>query len=450
MSKTKKISICSIISIILAVIVETVLIGNIQISMKFISRILIITGLIIFIGLHFIFGVKKIYDYIVQNRFKISGIMIIISAILGFFSSDLGLQDWIVNTEQPLTLWWNIKFYGLLLASYELFLIITNKNKNLSTIGAIVLAFSGCVQWNFTKIDSLIFGEIIVVLLNTILQNDSKNKKELLLYILGIVIFSFAYTYTFRPFAICFGYVFISLIIWILLKNKNKLKEKAKILLLAFIGSVIAILIGALVLPNIYTENLEFEINGISGLFSYLYTCALPYTEFEGTELLASFIAIYPIPMIISLYYLYKNEKHIEFLLPITIMAVLGSVFSLSGFPEVMQKVTMLDGINSVRMISAVQLANLFIIFYFLANVEDELFNIKYAMRITVAVVVFLVIVKFPVVYSTRLFLYLFVTELSMLGFLFINLSDKKYKKVFLFFLILITLIGGIPVNPII
>ena len=450
MSKTKKISICSIISLILAVIIETHLIGNTQISIKLISRVLIITGLITFTGLHFVLGVKKLYDYIVENRFKISGIMIILSTILGFFSNNFTFQEWIVNTEQPLTLWWNIKFYGLLIASYELFLIITNKNKNFSVIGAVTLVFSGCVQWNFTKIDSLIFGEIIIVLLNRLLQNASKDKKESIIYILGIVLSSFAYTYTFRPFAICFGYVFLSLIIWILLKNKNKLKENIKVLFITLISSSIAILIGTLLLTNTYTENLEFEINGISGLFSYLYTCALPYTEFEGKALLASIMAIYPIPMVISLYYLYKNEKHIEFLLPVTIVAVLGSVFSMSGFPEIMQKVTMLEGVNSVRMISAVQLANLFIIFYFLANIEDELFNIKYAMRITVLVVVFLVIVKFPTIYSTRGFLYLFVTELSMLGFLFLNLNDKKYKNVFLFFLILVTLIGGIPVNPII
>lgn len=450
MSKTKKITICSIISLILGVITETLLLGNIQIGANLISRILIISGLITFVGLHFALGIRTIYDYIVENRFKISGIMIIISAILGFFSNNFSLQEWIVNTEVPLTLWWNIKFYGLLLASYELFLIITNKNKNLSVIGAIVLTFSGCIQWNFTKIDSLILGEIIVVLFNYILQTSDKDKKKKLLYSFGIIASFIAYIFTFRPFAICFGYVFLALIIWVFIKNKNKLKENLKILVITIVSSIVAIVIGTLFVSNIYTENLEFEINGISGLFSYLYTCAIPYTELENKDLLASIMAIYPIPMIISLYYLYKNEKHTDFLLPVTVVAVLGSVFALSGFPEAMQKVTLLDGVNPIRMISAVQLANLFIIFYFLANVEDDLFNIKYAMRLTVVVVVFLVIIRFPTIYSTRGFLYLFVAELSMLGFLFLNLNDKKYQRVFLFFLILVTLISGIPVNPII
>ena len=60
--------------------------------------------------------------------------------------------------------WLVIKFVALIFTSFELFSIITNKNKKMSIAGTIVLAFSGCVMWNLDKIDSLILGQIITVL----------------------------------------------------------------------------------------------------------------------------------------------------------------------------------------------------------------------------------------------------------------------------------------------
>lgn len=347
----------------------------------------------------------------------------------------------------PLYLWWGIKFLVLVLASYELFLIITNENKKLSIIGSIVLSFSGTVQWNLNNIDALIVGEIIIVLISKFFKKDKISQK--ILISLCVVLCSVLYMFTFRPYAVPFGYLFLGLIIWITLKNKENLKNKKICVLgiLTIIFSVIGMTIAGVYFNNNNIEYSDMNLAGFSMLFSYLYNFMLPFENFEGQELLASVVSVFPLPMIVALYYMYKKEEHLEFLLPITTITVLETVFCISGFPEIIDKVTLFSEVTSLRAASSVQIANLFILFYFLANVKEELFKIKSAMRITIACACVLIFIKMPTIYKDKIFMYIFAAEMSLLSFLLLNFNDKKYQKVFLFFLVLITLIGGLPVH---
>ena len=343
--------------------------------------------------------------------------------------------------------WLVIKFIALIFASFELFSIITNKNKKMSIAGTIVLAFSGCVMWNLDKIDSLIVGEIITVLIYKIITES--NFKKIIPMMFGIIISSIIYMYTFRPFAISFGYVFFALILWIIAKNQKELKNnklKVVLLIITIISSIIASICTELFFGSIYTDTTTNNLSaGLSGVFTYLYTPLLGFNDVKEPGLWAGIASAFPIPMCLALYYMYKKEEHSEFLLPITIVTVLETVYCISGFPNIISKFTMLSGASAMRVVPAVQLANLFIIFYFLENVKETLFSIKHVMRITVIAICILAIIRYPVQFSANGFLYLFAAELTLLTFLFLNYSDKKYQKVFLVVISLISLMGGIP-----
>lgn len=343
---------------------------------------------------------------------------------------------------------WNvIKFVAMLFASFGLFSIITNKNKKMSIAGTIVLAFSGCVLWNLDKIDAIVLGEIITVLMYKIIT-ESKMKKIIPMAI-GIVVCSIVYMYTFRPFAISFGYVFLALILWIIVQNRKVLKEKKSkiiVLSLTILLSVVGAVLAELFFARSYGDYIESNATaGVSGLFTYLYTPILAFNNLDNSSIWAGIISIFPIPMCIALYYLYKKEVHTEFLLPIIFVMVIETVYCISGFPDVIGKLTMLANASPVRVVPAVQFANLLVIFYFLENIKESLFNIKHAIRITIVTICILAIIKYPVEFSAKGFLYLFAAELSLLVFLFLNYSDKNYKKVFLVLLCLVSLIGGIP-----
>ena len=387
-------------------------------------------------------------DKVLENRYKISFIAIIISAIIGYFLNNISIVEWLCTTDKMLSVWWTTKFFALALSSYELFNLITKNDKELSLAGTIVLAFSGCVVWNFTKIDALILGEIITLLIYKIIKEKSVKKN--ILNAIAIIGCSIGYMYTFRPFAISFGYLFFALILWIFSDNSKEIKENKKnktILILTIIISIVLAIISQLLFKNNYTENPEGLNSGIDGLFTYLYNPYLPYNNSQNAEYFGSIITVFPLPLVLALFYMYKKEKHLGFLLPMSVIAVLETVYCISGFPDVLDKFTMLSTVAGMRVVSAVQLANMFILFYIMGNIDDLGIKLKHAIRITLVLVCILVFIKYPTNFATTKFLYLFACELSVLSFLFLNYSNKKYRKVFLIVLILFTLIGGIPVS---
>lgn len=388
---------------------------------------------------------KKTYEKIIDNRFKISGILIVLLGIIGFFISKVSIKNWILTTNAPLCFWWNIKFFALLLLSYELFLIISNNKKKLALGASIIIGFSSVVQFNLNNIDSLIIGELLSLLVYSFFKKDKKILTSIL-----FIIFSVIYTFTFRPYAVAFGYVFLALIIWIIIKNIYEIKNNKKEIILGIatlLISAMSMIICAIFLNNNNVEYLKYDQKGLSVLFTYLYNPFLPFYNIEEKEIFSNIISIFPVPMIISLYYMYTREKHSEFLLPITIVAVLETVFCISGVPEIISKITLLSQTSALRVMSAVSLANLFLVFYFLGNVDEELFKVKYAMRITIVLDILLAVIKYPAIFSSRKYILLFVIEFTIITYLLLNFEDKKYQKVLLFFLILFTLIAGVPVN---
>ncbi|HIT70459.1 MAG TPA: hypothetical protein IAD08_00885 [Candidatus Scatovivens faecipullorum] len=440
-----------VVSIIISLIIEFILTkSNVYFSIS-IARIITIFGLTSFVFSHFVFGFKKVWYFIVDKRYKISFYMIILSTIIGFFQNNITLKEWLLETDVVLCLWWNIKFYALMLVSYELFLILTEKNRNLSIIGTIVVTFSGFVAWNFAYIEPLILGELIVVLINKILVLESKKYK--IFCMIFAMISTICYTFTVLDYAIAFGYIFLALIIWILIKNRKDISNQSinKILLIVFfILSIIEIII----LKNIFKFSINYTVNsnlnGFSELFSYLSNILLPFAQVENLNYLGSFISIFPIPMLFALYYLYKNDNHIEFLLPITITLVFETIYCISGFPDIIEKITLFGKINPSMCVPAVNFANLLIIFYVLQNINEKVFKFTTTIRISIILTCLCAIIQRPEIFSSTGYLYLYVVEFCLLTFLFLNIDDRKYKNTFIFFLVLITLIGGITVNPII
>lgn len=198
----------------------------------------------------------KLYEKIIENRFKISIVSIVILTIIGFFMSDLKFYEWIVKTDVTFCLWWNLKLFALLLSSYELFLLITNYKKGISLIGAIVLSFSGIVQWNFNNIDSLIIGIIITILIQKFFEYDKKNQK--ILISISIILLSSIYVFTFRPYAISFGYIFLALIVWLILKNKDNIVKNKFNIGLGIITIVFSIICGFIVVKFFDNNNNEY------------------------------------------------------------------------------------------------------------------------------------------------------------------------------------------------
>lgn len=436
-----------LVSLIFAIVLEFILSKNVYTAFS-IGRLVALFGIISFIGIHFLIGFKKLYTYIIENRFLLSIVMIIFSTILGFMQKNVGFKEWIFSNNIVLSPIWNLEFYALLLVSYELFLIITKGKKYSSLIGSIVVAFSGAVQLNFSNLSIvLVLGELSVVIFDKLITAEKKKNLFSVIFIaLGAL-----YSIVSKMYAMSFAYIFLALIIWIILKNKNVLKNK-DVLFKVVVTSTTNIVISTLLFKFV-NFNVNYTIENVSGLsyiFSYLYNFLLPFKNINEKELFGSFISLFPIPMLVSLYYLYKYEKHAEFLLPITIITILQTVFCLSGFSETIDEIIGFNFIDVPRAVIAVNLANVYILFYMISNIEERVFSLKKSITLTLITVCLLVFVPLPIAISNKVYLSVLSGELCVLALLFYNFADSRYKNVLLTTLVILTLITGVFLNPIV
>lgn len=446
-----------IIAIIISIVKELIFTYILKMASNYyIDRIIISTIIFSFIGLHFVVEIRKLYDFIIKHRYKITVICIILFSILQYSGSSNGIMTLcVLEPEKNNTIWgkynsirsdeygvetplaisqsrnnfsyfneflrgtktdvfsvvhapvkdilsigklfnlgyflnsgfgiafaWNLRFYLLLLASYELFYILTNEKKYYSLVGAVLITFSGAVQWQFSNalIDIIISGEIALVLLNKFLQSNSFKIRSTCL--IGIIICAITYVFTFYPpFMIAFGYVFLSLAIWIIIKNKDKYKFSVKdilvvIICIAFMGYIF------LRYVNLSKDTLNILSNtsypgnrisnggkGIGYLFSWVITPFLKTINFGDNCVVASVISLFPLPSIYAIYCV-KNKKHLSFFVPILIATTIETIFVIIGL--IISKALLLNYTTVDRVAVAINFANVYMLFYAISNFEGK------------------------------------------------------------------------------
>ena len=357
---------------------------------------------------------------------------------------------------------WNLRIIALILVTYEFLNILTDKKKYLSLIATIIISCSSFINWWMgMAIDILLFGELCLLALDKFML--SKNKKYKIIWSAAFAYSFISYVFILYPaWQISFGYIFLALAIWIIIKNRKEYKFE-KIDIVCFLG--ILLLIG--VFGSIFYSSSKDAIqsilnssypgarnetggNGLSYLFSYLYSFMLPFISNINTVEYASFLSVFPVPMIIAMIYIYKEEKHAEFIFPLLVVLVLETIWCLSGIPSTLAKITMLNLVPVERCAVSIGLGSIYLYVFMLDKIDKKIMKQTASMYITLGVLAFLALIPLPKGLGSRKYLLTFVIIESVLAFLLLNIGDKKYKNVFLFFAVVGALISGIFVNPIV
>ena len=389
-----------------------------------VARIITAWGFFTFLGLHYVLGAPTLYDKIVKKRFLISGIMIVITTILGYFMNPLSVTEWLKSTDVPLSLVWNIEFYGLLLTSFELFKIITGNKQGMSIVATITLTFSTLVQVHFSVISMpLISIQLIVILIDKVIA------------MVGCAVLGILSIFQAVDYMIPFAYIAIGLIIWLIIKNKENLKDKNTL-----IFTIITLVI-TLIVPLIYRLNFYDKI-------TYFNNYMIPYSEIDNAFEVASIYSLFPIPLLIGLFYLYKKEGHTTFLLPVILVTVFEILMCANVFNYDIKNVFGFNEAKMYNVSAAISLANLYMMFYILGNITDMKFETKHAIRFSLIMMCLLIFINRPSLYADKSFLFYNAAELCAMMFLFLFWTEKKYRNTFLGFLVVITMIGGITINP--
>lgn len=510
------------------------------------NRIMLVSIIFMFIGLHFIFKLKNMYEWIHKNRYKIACAFLLFvmafkysgSSIVNFnaqiqpghdnsryhtligkarmirtdewatsttyilsqgegqnkfdyFSNKLRgtLTDMFTVSNSPvkdilmlgrpfqigfllfgndigLSFYWYARITVMLLGAYELCLILTNKNKKVSLCGAIVISFSAAVQWWYC-LDTLIWGQVILVLVNKFMNTDKKYVKYLCA--LGLVSAMLSYVFYIYPaWQVSFGYVFLAIGIWMIIKNFKagyKLTLHDVIVVIITLVCIIALLGRWYVLSKdtikafsntAYPGDRSVTGGGAYNLFAYFYNIFFAFEDFPNPCEFSSMLSFYPIPMILGFIYVIRNKKNVSFWIPTLIAGGFLTIWCKWGFPEFLAKLTLMSNVTSSRGSLALGTLNIYMLIYLMGNIskDDKWFNNK-KLTLGIAGLAVLYIIyqakktciypyidKFKILAGGEIFL------LAIFGIL--NINNEKIKDYTIYGLIAIALLTGLKVNPVI
>lgn len=370
----------------------------------------------------------------------------------------------IFDRDTAFSFYWYARIVAMLLGAFELCMILTNKNKKISLLGAIAISFSSAVQWWYCM-DCLIWGQIILVLINKFMETNKKYVKYLCAF--GLMSSVLAYIFVLYPaWQVTFAYIFVALFIWILIKN---LKSDYKFTLhdvIVIIVTIIAILAILIRWYSMSSETINAIMStkypgnrvGLGGqiktIFSYFYNMLTPYVYFSNPCEYATMLSYFPVPIILAIVYLVKNKKKDLFLyLSIGVSVFLG-IYCFIGFPEILSKLSLLSMSISERAEIPLATLSIYMYIYMLAKIknEDKLLDNKFNIIITILTIICLLING---VFSKQ-FEYMNIAQIIVLSIIFyiviyslLTINKQKSRKIFFIFTIAITLVGGLFVNPI-
>lgn len=334
------------------------------------------------------------------------------------------------------------KLIVLSIVNFEVFQIITNNNKKISIVGSVLITLSSAMLWNLS-INVILFGEVIIIAIEKFMKTKKISLKIAcsVAFIISFILYIFTSEISY---IICFAYVFLALDIWVVLKNLKEYKFN-KLDLVYIIISILIIAVCIFYNP-ISLKDTVTGGQGIGYLFSYGYSYMLPFVQTENNMAYASFLSFFPIPLIMGMIYIYKEEKHIEFILPILIVLVLESIWCMTGFPNILSNMTLFSRVSVEKCAMAIGLACIYLYLYMIANIKENFISLKDAVKITLIVLVLFFCIDRPdVLEASKGYMYLFSSILSMGYFLILNSINKKYTNLFLWSAVIWTLISSVP-----
>lgn len=540
-----KIILVAIISLIMATACEYTIFRKWYPEFISKNRIMLVSLIFIFIGLHGVFKLKNMYEWIHNNRYKIACAFLLFVMIFKYSGSsmvnfNLEIQpnhddrryhvllgearmirtdEWATSTTYILSqaegqnkfdyfsnklrgtltdmftimnspvhdilmigrpfhlgfllfgnnagfsFYWYARITAMILGAYELCLILTNKNKKVSLCGALMISFSAAVQWWYCM-DTLIWGQIILVLVNKFMNTDKKYVKYLCA--LGLISSCLAYVFVWYPaWQVSFAYVFLAIGIWMLIKNfKNGYKFTVHDIIVIVV--TIICIIGLLARWYMLSKDTVYAIGntaypgercetggGEYNLYAYFYNIFFTFEDFANPCEFSSMLSFFPVPVILGIVYLVKNKKDYSFWIPTLISTAFLYIWCEYGFPEFLAKITLMSNATASRATIALGTLSIYMLIYLMGNVKKEDKWLSRASTYLVALILTVYIIYkarstcgFPYIDKFKLLLGGEIFLAAIFGIL--NLNSEFIQRYTLFGLITIALVTGLCVNPVI
>lgn len=372
-----------------------------------------------------------------------------------------------LGISKGLSFFWCGRFIALFLVTFEFLMLLTDKKKLLSFIGAIMITLAPIVQWWFAVngiAEIFIFGELAIILLDKYMRNN--NLKKRILYLASLIICAGGYLLVFYPaWQIPMFYVFLALAIWVIVKNRKEFKFNYR----DVISIVVAILIFACLMLYIFYnswDTIKTTLNTVypgqrvstgGGIFSkfvdYIRDIYLPsrsggllYNECES----AAIFGLFPIGIILSIYLIdRKNKKDLSLILMLIVYAFLA-FWMMFGMPSIISKLTLMSHSTPLRAYLAIGFLDVLLLIKAMSMIEkpfSKRFSIIFALFIS-CILVYLCELCNKDYLGLKNCLILLIMCTYLIYFIF-RFNSKYGKFFFTIGIIAVMLVSGFRVNPI-
>ncbi|MEE0935866.1 MAG: hypothetical protein U0L42_09350 [Methanobrevibacter sp.] len=374
-----------------------------------------------------------------------------------------------LNQGQGLSFFWIARLVFLFLVSFELGMLLTNKNKTFSCAYAFLITFAPVVQWWFAingLVEQLIFGQLGVLLIKWYMNADDYKKR--LLIAIGLMICVGTFILVFYPsWQIPFGYVFVLLAIWIFLKNWHNFTYSTK----DFMIFGLVLIIFSVIMAHILNNSLEtiniimntsypgsevFNGGGSQNLFTY-YIPTIFYSLKQDGLLFGSnvcnysvFFDLFPLPLVLSAIVLLKQKTKDKLLIGILALYFIFVIFYLVQLPDFIVHVTLRGHMKSSRLPPVITFIGVLMLIRSISSLK-EIKNKETVIISSIALSILMVawtMTEFNEYYLSWMPIIAFII-LVALSFVSLRSSSEKYQKIFLVSIICVTLLCGGLVNPI-
>ena len=373
----------------------------------------------------------------------------------------------LLGNDYGLAWYWCLKLILFSLAAFELTMIITKKNKLVSCIGVLLIAFAPTMQWWFVPhiCDVVLWSMWLLVLAYHFFTAKNKIYRTLftILTPLAGCIFVLA---LFPSMQIPLGLLDILLLVVFLIRDKDLITFKKKNIFNLIIMILIAgIILGYTLFTSLEAINTLYNTSypgkrvsyGNSGTFSSIFTnlttLFLPYKDINYLNNceVSDFIHFAPIFLLIyPIIYKYLKKKKSNDLIvgnALLVALIISLVFYLIGFPEFLAKITLFSYINRIWTTYGF-IAVLFSLwcFYILFKHKDILSNKQKIGSLIIFVLAYILIIDKQ--WLSYMPIYVYIIEILVFAFIvFTVYYNLKYLCAFTLFILI--LFSSLTINPI-
>lgn len=345
----------------------------------------------------------------------------------------------------------------------EFFMILTNKNKLLSSCGSCMVTLSSFFLW--WGFPSIFFGSCaaLVCAYHFLYCRDWKKK---LLLALGMSIFTANFvTILYPAWQVPVAYIVIAVLVFLIHDNWETIRSMSKREWLTIIAAAVfcIILVAAYLLSRqeYLTAIMQTEYPGsrvdyggfsINKLFNYIPAVLFAFKNYGNPSEASTCIGFFPIPMILAVYVWIRSKKKDWLLSGLLLVGMYLLWYTTIGLPPMLAKITLMTFSTSQRAVDILGFLQIILLLRVITVMkEEQRFNVKLGAVLSIVAAGILVAVANHYIpnYMGKLVMVVMVCALAVAFFCIISKTSSKWRNASLVTIIIISLVTGIAIRPI-